>query len=148
MSLPNEESQGEAQTRDTFRLDLTQDEFDREFFGQVLQHGHSNPDILRRQAELLSRSGDYVGALELDRLLAKRCPTEPVVFYNLAWSLSMSGQQLASVAALAKAIDLGYHDFAHIESDPDLDSIRELESYAALMRIAQSEKKDPYPRLA
>lgn len=147
MSLPNDEPQSDkASTEALFRLDLSQDEFDRQFFGEILRHGKSNPDVLRRQAELLSRSGDHAAALELDRMLAERFPTEPVVFYNLACSLSMSGQQLAAVAALARAIDLGYSDFAHIESDPDLDPIRDLETFAALLRVAQSDKQ--YPRIA
>lgn len=116
-----------------FRPELTQDEFDREFFGQILLRGDGNSDVLRRQAELLSRFGDYNAALRLDLILADRFSGEPVVHYNLACSLSMTGQLANAVDSLAKAIELGYDDFGHIESDPDLDPLRDLPEFQNLI---------------
>jgi len=129
-----EEVHGAAKTSGEFRPDLTQDEFDREFFAHILRHGDSNLDVMRRLAELLARSGDYSGALELDRCLAARCPLEPIVHYNLACSLSMNGQQSAAIDALARALELGYSDLAHLDTDPDLDALRELPSFQAMLR--------------
>jgi hypothetical protein len=38
------------------------------------------------------------------------------------------------VSALAQAIDYGYRDFGHLEVDPDLESLRQLPEYRALMK--------------
>ncbi len=100
-SLPNDESDGGIPAYDSDRFDLTQDEFDREFFTQVLRHGDSNLDVVRRLAELLARHGDYGGSLRLDQQLCERCPDEPLVFYNLACSLSMHGDHREAIDALA-----------------------------------------------
>lgn len=111
-----------------------QEAFDREFFGAILKRGSCNPDVLRRQAELVAHQGDYVAALELDRTLAARYPNDPVVHYNLTCSLSMTGHHREAVATLAKAIELGYADYAHIDADADLDPLRDLPSFQELMR--------------
>jgi tetratricopeptide (TPR) repeat protein len=129
-----EDSDGRAKAVRPFQIDLPQEDFDREFFGRVLQQGVSNTDVVRRQAELLARHGDYQGALRLDRLLIERHPSDPVAHYNLACSLSMNGQHALAVKALARAIDLGYGDFAHILADSDLDPLRDLPSFHELLR--------------
>lgn len=137
MTFPNDKSAqsspGAQQPNESFRLDLTQDEFDRQFFGRVLTYGDSNTDVLRRQAELLSRASDHAAALLLDRRLAERCPEDPVVFYNLACSLSMTGHLREAIESLECAVELGYDDFAHIEADTDLDALRELPGFSELI---------------
>jgi tetratricopeptide (TPR) repeat protein len=128
-----EDSDGRAKAARPFQPNLSQEDFDREFFGCVLQQGVSNTDVVRRQAELLARHGDYQGALQLDRLLIERHPSDPVAHYNLACSLSMNAQHAAAVNALARAIELGYRDFAHILADSDLDALRDLPSFRELV---------------
>ena len=112
----------------------TQDEFDLDFFGQVLKRSEENPDVMRRLAELFARRGDYPEALRLDRKLTERFPQDHVARYNLACSLAMTGQIGQAISALAKAIDLGYADFAHIEADSDLDVLRDEPSFNELLR--------------
>lgn len=129
-----DQSKAGAKAITVFRPELTQDEFDREFFGQILLRGNTNSDVLRRQAELLSRCGDYTAALQLDQTLSARFPDEPVVHYNLACSLSMTGELARAVKSLARAIELGYDDFGHIEADSDLDPLRDLPSFQDLIR--------------
>ena len=134
MTLSKDDPEKGTKSYQGFCLDLTQDEFDREFFGQILEQSDGNTDVLRRQAELLARGGDYETALHLDRRLAERCPNDPVVFYNLACSLSMAGFVGEAIKALSRAIAHGYHDFAHIEADSDLDPLRDLPSFQELLR--------------
>lgn len=124
----------------------SQEDFDREFFSAILQRGTGNPDVLRRQAELLSHQGDHERALDLDRALAERFPNDRLVHYNLACSLSMTGHHREALQALTTAIELGYSDFAHIDADADLDPIRDLPSFQELMR--RWGQGDPYGRLA
>jgi hypothetical protein len=115
-------------------MDLSQEDFDREFFGRILSHSDTNTDVVKRQAELLARHGDYADALHLDRLLTERHPNDPVVHYNLACSLSMNGEFQSALWALGRAIELGYHDFAHVLADPDLDPLRDLPGFSELLR--------------
>jgi hypothetical protein len=133
MSLPSEKPEKGAESACPFPLDLPQEDFDREFFGQVLRHGDSNSDVVRRQAELLARHGDYDDACQLDQLLTERFPDDPVVHYNLACSLSMSGRLDLALAALRRAIELGYGDLGHLATDTDLDPLRDLPGFQALL---------------
>jgi tetratricopeptide (TPR) repeat protein len=124
---------------------MSQEEFDREFFGRILCHGDNNTDVVKRQAELLARNGDYTDALQLDRLLTERHPNDPVAHYNLACSLSMSGEFASAIATLRRAIELGYHDFAHILADPDLDPLRDLPRFGELLRRYCPDDEPPLP---
>ena len=133
MSLPSDEVDHAAKSGGPFKVDLSQEDFDREFYRRVLQRGDGNTDIVRRQAELLARHGDYEDARQLDQVLTKRCPDDPIVHYNLACSLSMSGQVRLALLALAQAISLGYRDVAHLLSDPDLDPLRDLPGFKELL---------------
>lgn len=118
-----------------FRVDQSQDEFDLEFFGRIIERSCRNLDILRRQAELLAMFGKYSEALRLDEVLAVRCPESALVQYNLACSQSMTGNVMRAIATLHRAIELGYRDFAHIDSDPDLDPLRDLPEFIDLQRL-------------
>jgi len=51
-------------------------------------------------------------------------PQNPLVFYNLACSYSLTEQFPRAVAALHRAIDLGYRDFKWLAKDPDLKKLR------------------------
>ncbi len=114
-------------------IELPQEDFDSMFFQQVLSRSCNNVDVLRRQAELLSRSDRYAEAMELDQRLARILPNDQVVHYNLACSLCLNGLVGPSLAALQTAIELGYSDFARIESDPDLDLLRDEPEFVALI---------------
>jgi predicted Zn-dependent protease len=144
MGFTGENSESGAKSARPFRVDLLQEDFDREFFGRILSHSDNNTDVVKRQAELLARHGDYADALHWDRLLAERHPSDPVVHYNLACSLSMSGEFQTAVCALARAIELGYHDYAHILADPDLDPIRDLPIFGELLRRQCFDEEPPF----
>jgi tetratricopeptide (TPR) repeat protein len=146
MGLSRENSERAAKSVQPFRVDLSQEEFDREFFGRVLDQGDNNTDVVKRQAELLARNGDYSDALRLDRLLTERHPNDPVVHYNLACSLSMIGQYDAAIESLRRAIEIGYHDFAHILADPDLDPLRDLAGFIQLLRESCPDEGPPSER--
>jgi len=112
-----------------------QRDFELEFFGRVLARNPSHVDALRQQVELLVETGAYDKALELDQRLARLAPQDGVVRYNLACTLAMTGQLVQAIDTLAQAIALGYHDFAHMEADPDLDVLRDLPAYRALLAL-------------
>ncbi len=115
-------------------LNQSQAEFEVEFFRRVLSINGRNLEVLRRQAELLSRQGEHEAALRLDRRLAELLPDCCIAHYNLACSLALCGCFDEAVASLERALILGYHDFAHLEADSDLEPLQSHAGFLALMQ--------------
>lgn len=133
MSPPDEIPEAASQREPGFDSETIQAEFEIEFFGRVLQRNPDQVDALRRQAELFATRGDYQQALNLDRRLVKLLPGCCLVRYNLACSLAMSGNTDEAVQTLQAAIERGYCDFAHMESDADLEPLRDHPGYVSLL---------------
>lgn len=114
-------------------LETQQVDFEIDFFGRVLARSPDHVDVLRRQVELLASRGDYRTALVLDRRLVRLLPSCCIVRYNLACSLAMTDDIDAALQSLQTAIELGYRDVAHIESDSDLDPLRDHPGYVKLL---------------
>ena len=111
---------------------LSQLDFDVDFFEQLLSRNESDVEVLRVLAELVSKKGDVDRAVELDQRLADLLPEDPLVRYNLGCSLARAGQNREAIASLSQAILLGYDALAHLEVDPDLDSLRDDPEFRSL----------------
>jgi tetratricopeptide (TPR) repeat protein len=111
-----------------------QSDFELDFFGRILQRHPEHLEVVKRQAKLLVRYGRRGEALACDEQLAALLPTDPIVRYHLACSLAAVGRSEQAVRALSEAIELGYRDFEHLETDPDLDLLREHPQFQALLR--------------
>jgi hypothetical protein len=48
--------------------------------------------------------------------------------------LARAGLPAEAIDSLTRAILLGYDDIAHLETDPDLDSLRDLPDFQELLR--------------
>jgi tetratricopeptide (TPR) repeat protein len=103
---------------------LKQLDFDIEFFESLLVRNPRAVEVLRVLAELVSQKGLVWRAVELDRMLVDLLPNDFLARYNLACSLARAGRPEEAIDALSRAILLGYDDLAHLEVDPDLDSLR------------------------
>ena len=114
--------------------DEEQIKFDLEFYAAVLERNGEHVDVLRRQVELLARTGNYEEAYKLDRRLVRLLPRDFIARYNLACSLSMLGNLTGALRALEEALQLGYSDFAHLEADSDLDAIKHHARYFELLK--------------
>jgi tetratricopeptide (TPR) repeat protein len=90
--------------------------------------------VLRALGELLALKGRYDRSLEIDRRLVSLVPHDCVARYNLACALAVQGSPRQAIEELGVAMEYGYDDFGHLEIDPDLDSIRHLPAYQALLR--------------
>lgn len=112
---------------------LSQLDFDIEFFEQVLGRNESDVEVLRVLAELVSKKGEIERAVELDGRLVELLPEDPLVRYNHGCSLARAGQTREAIASLSRAILLGYDDLAHLEVDPDLDSLRDDPEFRSLL---------------
>ena len=71
-----------------------------------------------------TRRGLLDRGLKVDQKLSELRPRDPLVYYNLACSYSLSGQLELSVTALERALGLGYRDFKWMAKDPDLRNLR------------------------
>lgn len=72
----------------------------------------------------LTRAGRHEEALEVDLKTTTLLRNEPSAFYNLACSYSVLSRIDESIAALRKALDLGYRDINHLMKDEDLKNVR------------------------
>ncbi|MFM1997766.1 MAG: hypothetical protein RLZZ111_2153 [Planctomycetota bacterium] len=113
--------------------DLEQLDFEIDFFERLLARDADSIEVLRVLAELVSQKGLVKRALELDRRLVARLPNDFLARYNLACSLARAGRPDEAIDALSRAILLGYDDLAHLEVDPDLDSLREHPDFKELL---------------
>jgi len=112
---------------------LSQLDFDIDFFEKLLLRNGESLEVLRLLAELVSKKGLVQRAVELDAKVVDLLPNDFLARYNLACSLARAGRPDEAIDSLSKAILLGYDDLAHMDVDPDLDSLRELPEYRALL---------------
>ena len=79
--------------------------------------------------------GNKGGSWELEGCLegATGCNPRPPQEVPEPGSLALAGRPEDAISSLSKAILLGYDDLAHIDVDPDLDSLRERPDFRALL---------------
>ncbi|MFM1905146.1 MAG: hypothetical protein RLZZ440_3046 [Planctomycetota bacterium] len=112
---------------------LNQLDFDIDFFERLLNRNGDSLEVLRLLAELVSKKGLVERAAELDAKVVELLPEDCLARYNLACSLARAGRPDEAIDSLSKAILLGYDDLAHMDVDPDLDSLRDLPEFRALL---------------
>lgn len=77
-------------------------------------------------------------AIEWMEKIIADAPTRNDSYYDKACLLARMGHIKESVDALRKAFELGYRSFAHIEHDDDMDPIRDLPEFKALIEEYKS----------
>jgi len=97
---------------------LSQLDFDIDFFERLLARKADSVEVLRILAELVSKRGLVNRAVALDRRLVELLPDDFLARYNLACSLARAGQS---------------DEAAHMESDPDLESLKSHPDFQALL---------------
>jgi len=112
---------------------LNQLDFDIDFFERLLARNGDSLDVLRLLAELVSKKGLVNRAVELDAKVVGLLPDDSLARYNLACSLARAGRPDEAIDSLSRAILLGYDDLAHMDVDPDLDSLRDFPEFRALL---------------
>lgn len=99
--------------------------FEQHFFEKIVQERPKYVHALSVLAEIYTARKLYRKGLALDKRLAKLCPGDGVVFYNLACSFALVGEPEKAIDALEKSVELGYSDWQHMLNDSDLKTLHE-----------------------
>lgn len=106
-------------------------------FEQILQRDTIAQDGSCRQYSLHFLGRDTEAVEWMDKIIASD-PEDHGHYYDQACLYSRMGRLQDAVAALKTSFEKGYRSFAHIEHDDDLDAIRELPEFKALMEEYQA----------
>lgn len=90
----------------------------------VLAGWKDHLEALLMLGDALTRHGRHQEALKVDQRIAELRPEDPSAHYNLACSYSNLKDADQAIAALEKALRLGYRDISHLLRDEDLLHVR------------------------
>jgi len=94
------------------------------FYEGLTKDGEKYPEALELLGDAYDERGLYADSLRVDRQLRELNPTDPLVRYNLACSLTRTGDFELAATELEQALDLGYQDVQQLNVDPDLEDLR------------------------
>jgi adenylate cyclase len=100
------------------------------------RHLDMNPDDTRALylgAANLSSLGESQRAMDWANRALESGSEEPLVLYNVACTYALLGETDRSLELLEKAVNLGWGDRAWLETDSDLDSLRDLPRFKSLL---------------
>ena len=98
--------------------------FDLAFYEGVHRRCPDYPEVIELLGGLYTRAGRIADGLRMDRKLVRLQPANATAHYNLACSLALSARRQDALAALRRAVALGYTDLDWMERDPDLESLK------------------------
>jgi tetratricopeptide (TPR) repeat protein len=114
------------------RRELRELEVKIEFMEGIVRRDPGYVEALQLLGDHYTQRGTFDRSLEVDRQLSRLEPRNPLVFYNLACSYSLTGELDHAVVALEKALALGYRDFKWLARDPDLRQLRKHPRYRTI----------------
>ncbi|MBU1909866.1 MAG: hypothetical protein KJ726_07465 [Verrucomicrobia bacterium] len=113
------------------------------FLEAVHKRCSHNRRVWEALGDLYTRTGRFEDGLEMDLRMAKACPHDPMVQYNLACSCALTGRVDEALDALACAVKAGYNDADWMSRDRDLKSLREDPRFRALLRKVRALHRMP-----
>lgn len=105
-----------------------------QFMEGIVRRDPDYVDALQLLGDHYTQRGRFTEGLDVDERLARLEPKNPLVFYNLACSYSLTEQFDNAASALEKALQLGYRDFTWLAKDPDLKKFREQPLYRGIQK--------------
>jgi tetratricopeptide (TPR) repeat protein len=103
-----------------------------EFIEGLVRRDPNYVEALQMLGDHYTQRGRISEGLKVDERLARLEPGNPLVFYNLACSYSLSREFAQAASALEKALELGYRDFKWLAKDPDLKLLRGHPAFAEI----------------
>ena len=111
-----------------------------QFMEGVVRRDPRYVEALQLLGDNYTKRGRYSEGLNVDERLAELEPENPMVFYNLACSYSLTDQCDRAADAIEKALSLGYRDFNWLIKDPDLKKLRVHPRYKAIRETIRAIK--------
>jgi hypothetical protein len=107
--------------------------FDVGFFESVLRHDSQCVEAIEILGGLYTKLGRIADGLKMDRKLVRLQPSNATAHYNLACSLALSKRNTDALRSLRHAIGLGYRDFEWMSHDPDLQGLKKIPAFGAIV---------------
>ncbi len=114
-----------------------------DFLTRATQRTPDNLSALAELAHVLTRLGRLQEGLDADRKLVELDPHNPTFHYNLACSLTLIGDKVAALEALATSVALGYDDVEHLLDDEDLSALHEEAGFRTLVERLRATANGP-----
>lgn len=111
-----------------------------EFMEGVVRRDPRYVEALQLLGDNYTQRGRYSEGLGVDEQLAQLEPDNPLVFYNLACSYSLTDQCERAAEAIEKALGLGYDNFKWLARDPDLRQLRAHPRYRRIRELIKQAK--------
>ncbi|MCK6439366.1 MAG: hypothetical protein L6Q71_04110, partial [Planctomycetes bacterium] len=132
-----------AQPATTF--DQLARDFEIAWYEALLEQTPDNLIAMEQLAHAYTAAGRYKDGLAMDKKLVAAMPEAPLVHYNLACSLSLTGDLDGAIDELLVAIKLGYEDFDHLMQDDDLEAARNHVRFEEVIVAAENVDKGDKP---
>ncbi|HXF11278.1 MAG TPA: hypothetical protein VN625_10885 [Desulfuromonadaceae bacterium] len=126
--------QAKSSSRKTNRVNQRELDVKIQFMEGIVKRDPTYVDALQLLGDHYTQRGRFNEGLGVDERLARLEPKNPLVFYNLACSYSLTDQFDRAALALEKALQLGYRDFAWLAKDPDLKKLRAQPIYREIQK--------------
>ena len=107
--------------------------FEIGFFETVLRHDPQCVEVLEILGGLYTKLGRIADGLKMDRKLVRLQPANATAHYNLACSLALSKRNSDALRSLRHAVRLGYRDFEWMSHDPDLQGLKKIPAFGAIV---------------
>eukprot|EP01101_Sappina_pedata_P001901 TRINITY_DN1200_c0_g1_i1.p1 TRINITY_DN1200_c0_g1~~TRINITY_DN1200_c0_g1_i1.p1 ORF type:complete len:493 (+),score=247.00 TRINITY_DN1200_c0_g1_i1:72-1481(+) len=96
---------------------------------------------LNKLATLLMRHQKLEEARRVLEVVVDRYPTNAIGYYNLACAQCLTGDLDKGLSSLDSAVQAGFKDIGKIETDPDLEAIRDREEFGAILALLKHEEE-------
>tara|TARA_Y100001960_G_scaffold264534_1_gene287061 strand:+ start:275 stop:829 length:555 start_codon:yes stop_codon:yes gene_type:complete len=103
-------------------------------YRMALHHDKRLYEVYVNLSTLYMRDKKFSKALKTLNELKFLQPQYPTLHYNLACYFSLLKKTQSSLKSLKKAFELGFNDKHQVESDPDLENLRELSEFAKWLK--------------
>lgn len=107
--------------------------FEVGFYETVLRHDPRCTEVIEILGGLYTKLGRIADGLKMDRRLVRLQPTNATAHYNLACSLALSKRNSDALRSLRHAVGLGYRDFEWMSHDPDLQGLKGIPEFGAII---------------
>ena len=104
------------------------------YYKQSLQSDSTQTAHLQDLGMAYIYSKDFTNGLKYLEKGANAFPRDPIADYNLACGWVIAGDTRKGIKYLSDALDKGYKDYNHLKQDPDLENLRKLPEFTALIK--------------